>query len=97
MAHISSEEVKKLARLSRIALSDEEVERYRKEIESILGFVEQLQAVDTDDVDPTTQVTGLESIMREDALVDYAVGHDDLLKNVPAKESGYIKVKRVLQ
>lgn len=97
MANLTSDEVLKLARLARLHLSDEEVIRFRKEISAILGYVELLQAVDLDGLKPTSQVTGLTNVMREDKVVDYGVEPTELLKNVPSIQSGQIKVKRILE
>lgn len=96
MAKLTREDVLKLARLARLQLSDEEVERFQKEIGAILGYVEQLQKADLKGVEPTSQVTGLKNVTRTDEIKDYGVSPEELLKNAPATESGYIKVKRVL-
>ncbi len=96
MADISIDEVKKLARLSKIALTDEELVQYKAEIEKILGFVDQLSSIDTEGVKETSQVTGLVNAMREDEIVDYGVSQKELLQNVPEQDKNYIKVKRVL-
>lgn len=96
MAKISADEIKKLARLSRISLSEEEITKFQKEIESILGYVDQLAEVDIEGVATTSQVTGLTNVTRADEVSDYGVSREDLLKNVPDQEKGYIKVKRVL-
>ena len=96
MAKLTDEDVLKLARLSRLHLSDAEKEQFRNEIEAILGYVEQLQGVDLADVKPTNQVTGLENVMRPDVVKDYGVTPEELLKNAPATQDGLIKVRRVL-
>lgn len=97
MAKLSDEDVLKLARLSRLHLTDEEVRRFKKEISTILAYVEQLQAVDLSGVQPTSQVTGLKNVTRPDEVRPYAATPQDLLKNVPATQNGHIKVRRVLQ
>jgi aspartyl-tRNA(Asn)/glutamyl-tRNA(Gln) amidotransferase subunit C len=96
MAKLSREDVLKLARLSRLRLSDEEIEQFQAEISEILAYVEQLSAVDTKGLEPTSQVTGLTNVMREDTIIDYGLTQEELLKNVPAVEKKQIKVKRVL-
>lgn len=85
-----------MARLSRLHLTDEEIEKYQKEIEAILGYVEQLQKVDITGLEPTYQVTGLQNIMRPDEIIDYGVTPEELLRNAPATEDGHIKVRRML-
>lgn len=97
MAKLTSDEVLKLARLARLRLDNKEVERFRKEISAILGYVEQLQAVDLTGLVPTSQVTGLTNVMREDKEIEYGIEPAELLKNAPASQSGQIKVKRILE
>lgn len=97
MANITKEDVLKLAKLSRLHLEDEEMAALTKDIDSILKYVEQLHAVDLSDYKPTIQVTGLENVMRTDEPIDYDVSPEALLKNVPNRDRGYIKVRRVLE
>lgn len=96
MANLSREDILKLARLARLTVSDEEVESYRTELSEILKYVEQLQSVDVDGLEPTTQVTGLTNVMREDEVADYGVTPDDLLKIAPSTEGRHVKVKRMV-
>lgn len=85
-----------MARLSRLHLTDDEIDQFASEISAILGYVEQLQSVDLKDLPPTNQVTGLTNVMRADLIKDYGSSPAELLKNAPATESGQIKVKRML-
>jgi aspartyl-tRNA(Asn)/glutamyl-tRNA(Gln) amidotransferase subunit C len=85
-----------LARLSRLRLSDEEIEKFRGELSEILEYVEILNKVDTTGLEPTSQVTGLKNVMRKDNVHDYGYKAEDLLKNAPAILDGQFKVKRVL-
>lgn len=96
MAKLTREDVLRLAQLARLHLSDEEIEQFNTEINAILGYVEQLQAVDLEGVEPTYQVTGLTNVMRPDVEIEYGASPAELLKNVPTKENGHIKVKRML-
>lgn len=96
MANLSRDDILKLARLARLSLADEEVELFKKEISSVLDYVEQLQKVDISGLDPTSQVTGLQNVMRPDHIINYGVDPDTLLSNVPVVEERQIKVKRVL-
>ena|SRR3989344_4582076 len=96
MAKLSREDVLKLARLSRLHLSESEVEQFATEISAILGYVEQLQKVELDNIKPTNQVTGLTNVMRADEVKDYGATPEELLKNAPATSGGHIKVKRML-
>ena len=99
MSKLSAEDVLKLARLSRLRLSDAEVEQFRGEISEILNYVQMLDAVDTKGLEPTYQVTGLTNRTRSDTVAKdgpYALGQSELLKNAPATEDGQFKVRRVL-
>lgn len=96
MAKLTREDVLKLARLARLELSDEEIEEYSVELTSILQYVEQLQSVDVDGLEPTNQVTGLTDVTREDIVKDYGYKPADLLKNLPDQQDDQIKVKRMI-
>lgn len=96
MSKVTIEEIYALAKLAKITLTEEQAAQMQKEISAILGFVEQLNAVDTKDLEPTFQVTGLMNVMREDAVVDYGVSPEQLLANAPATQDGSLKVRRVL-
>lgn len=95
MSKISAEEVERIAKLARIGLSAEEMQTMSVELGNILTFVEQLQSVDIEGVEPTDQVTGLEDVWRDD-VVKPSPPRDQLLANAPATQDGYILVKRVL-
>ncbi len=96
MADLTRDDVLKLAQLARLTLSEEEIEKYRSELSQILAYVQQLKDVDVTGLEPTSQVTGLMNVMREDEVVDYGVSPDDLLRIVPSKQDRQIKVKRMI-
>ncbi len=96
MAQLTRDDVLKLARLARIDLSEDEVQEFAAEFSEILQYVEQLQSVDIEGLNPTSQVTGLTNVMREDAVRDYGYSPEDLLKNVPHVKDSQIQVRRVL-
>lgn len=96
MTAISLDDVRKLATLSALSLTDDEAKRLEGELQNILAFIEQLNEIDTTNVEPTYQVTGLENVWRDDELIDYHLDREALLKNAPAHQDGQIKVKRVL-
>ena len=96
MAQITRNDVLKLARLSKIKLSEEEVDKFVGELDAIVKYVEQIDSADTAGLKPTDQVTGLKNVMRSDKVADYGETTAELLKNAPSKEKKYIKVKRVL-
>jgi aspartyl-tRNA(Asn)/glutamyl-tRNA(Gln) amidotransferase subunit C len=96
MSQLTKEEVLKLARLARLRLDDEEVEKFTTELGSILTYVEQLSGVDTEGLKPTNQVTGLQNIYREDVIKDYVAKPETLLRATPSSKDGYIMVKRMI-
>ncbi|MBX4199717.1 Asp-tRNA(Asn)/Glu-tRNA(Gln) amidotransferase subunit GatC [Candidatus Saccharibacteria bacterium] len=96
MSKLSREDVLKLAKLSRLKLSDDEVQKFQNELSEILDYVEKLNAVDTSGLQPSYQVTGLTNVMRSDELIEYGATPDELLKNAPAVSEHQFKVKRVL-
>lgn len=95
MSKIGTTQVERIARLARINLSPEEVAKMSAELGTIVEFVEQLQSIDIEGVEPTDQVTGLVDVWREDEVRPYG-DRAALLKNAPQSKDGYIVVKRVL-
>lgn len=96
MSKLSKDDILKLARLARLRLSDDEVEKYQKELSEILDYVAHLDTVDTAGLEPTYQITGLTNMTRKDEVMDYGVTQDALLKNVPNLDGKLIKVRRML-
>ncbi len=96
MTNISTDDVKYVAALAKIAITDDEAKGFTKELGAILDYVQQLDAVDTDGLSPTYQVSGLKNVMRADDIIDYGATQKDLLKNVPRTRDGYIEVPKVL-
>lgn len=97
MSDISLNDVKKLASLSALSLSDEQLENMKTDLTQILGYVEQLGSVNTEGVTPTYQVNGLETVTRSDEIIDYGVSQAELLNNTPKQKNGTIVVPRVLE
>lgn len=95
MARISKDDVLKLARLSKLDLTEDQLEHFRKEMEEIVGYVEKLQNVDVSGLEPTYQVTGTTTVTRPDEVREYA-SQEELLKNLPDRENDYIKVKKMI-
>lgn len=92
--NLSKEEVIKIAKLSRLALSEAEIIKFQKDLSAILTFVEQLKKVDTSKVKPTSQVTGLTNVKRND-LVDYNFSRKEILASALEHVEGHLKVKSV--
>jgi aspartyl-tRNA(Asn)/glutamyl-tRNA(Gln) amidotransferase subunit C len=88
--------VRRIAHLARIAVADDEVERLRGELNAILAFVEQLQEVDVEGVEPMTSVTPMEMKKRADKVTDGGIA-DDIVKNAPATEDHFFLVPKVVE
>lgn len=95
MTKLTRDDILKLAKLSKLELTDEQIERFRTEIQSVMEYVEILQNADVEGLEPTDHVTGLVNSFRPDEVKQYA-DVDELLKNVPHKKDGQIKVKRMI-
>jgi aspartyl-tRNA(Asn)/glutamyl-tRNA(Gln) amidotransferase subunit C len=96
MSKISESEVQKLAKLARVGLTAEEISLLAVQMSEILEYAEDLDKVDISGVLPTSQVTGLYNVYREDEILPIQCSRDDLLENAPAVSEGSIKVKAVL-
>ncbi len=83
MASLSTDQVRHIAKLARLELSDEEVEKFARELSSILGYVEALQKIDTKGVEATANITGLAHQLREDVIREPIAAPDDLLGTSP--------------
>jgi len=95
MTQITRDDVRHLAQLSSLQLSDQEIDALQTDMVSILGYIEQLSELDTTGVEPTYQVTGLENVWRNDT-VQSGVSPDTLLEIAPASHAHQIKVPKVL-
>lgn len=88
-------QVQKVATLASLPLTSAEEERFSKELSETLDYVAQLESVDTKGVEPTSQVTGLENITRED-LVEESLTQEEALFNTKSTYKGYIMVPAIL-
>lgn len=96
MSKITTDEVKHLSALARITISDDEAEVLRADVESILGFIDKLQAVDVNELEATEQVTGLKNVYRADSLQDLKVAPEVLLEQAPDSLGSQFKTKKAL-
>lgn len=93
---LSQEEVRHIAELARLALSDEELARYQGQLSTILEHFERLQELDTEAIPPTATVLPLRSVMRADEPRPPSP-RESILANAPATEEGCFKVPAVLE
>ena len=96
MSTITTDDVRHLAQLSNLQLSDQELDSLRGDLSNILDYITQLDELDTDGVEPTYQVTGLENVWRDDVVDDGGVSADQLLALAPEQENHSVKVPKVL-
>jgi len=88
--------VRHIAKLARIAMSDEEIERLAPELNNILGWVEQLAEVNTDGIEPLTAVIDQQLRLRDDVVNDGNI-RDDVLANAPEAQHGFFAVPKVIE
>lgn len=88
--------VSHVAKLANLPLTDAEKKKFEKQLEETLDYVNQLEEIDTKSVEPTSQVTGLENVMREDQTRP-SLSQEEVLKNAKSKHNGMFKVKAILE
>lgn len=96
MSAISSDDVNHLAMLSNIQLSSDEVADFQTSLGNILDYITQLGELDTENVEPTYQVTGLQNIWRDDEVEENTVPREALLELAPEIRASQVKVPKVL-
>jgi aspartyl-tRNA(Asn)/glutamyl-tRNA(Gln) amidotransferase subunit C len=95
---ISRKDVEHVARLARLALTEEEKERYTAQLGSILGYIEKLQELNTENVPPTSHVLPLANVWREDRVERGTLGSpEEIVGNAPEREGPFFKVKKVIE
>lgn len=93
---VDTDTVRRVARLARIAVGERELEPLAHELNGILGWVEQLQEVDVEGVEPMTSVTPMRLKRRADEVTDGS-RRDDILANAPDARSGFFTVPKVVE
>jgi aspartyl-tRNA(Asn)/glutamyl-tRNA(Gln) amidotransferase subunit C len=93
---VTVEEVKHIARLARLRLTESEEPVMAEQLSSILDYIEQLTELDVSDVQPMSHVLDLVNATREDVIVQ-RVTHEQALKNAPSADSDYFRVPRVIE
>ncbi|MDO8621300.1 MAG: Asp-tRNA(Asn)/Glu-tRNA(Gln) amidotransferase subunit GatC [Candidatus Levybacteria bacterium] len=84
-----------VAKLANLPLKSEEKEKFEKQLSEILSYVEKLKEVNTENVEITSQVTGLENVTRKDEAKP-SLSQDDALSNTKSQHNGFFKVKAIL-
>ena len=93
---VNNELINRLAELARLEFDDTSREAIKKDLQNILGFVDKINELKLDDVEPLIYITDETNVMREDE-VKQTITHAEAMSNVPVKDSDYIKVPKVLK
>ena len=93
---VDAKTVKRIGRLARIRVEEDEVEKYQGEINAILGFVEQLGEVNVEGVEPMTSVTPMQLRRRDDKVTDGNYP-ERIVKNAPLTEDNFFMVPKVIE
>lgn len=94
---LTKEEVKHIAHLARIGITDAEVEKYQKDLSGVLEYFKQLEEVDTNGVEPIGHITGVVNRYRVDKAEECdAKQRERIMENLPGEKDGFVKVKSIL-
>ena len=93
---VTKDDVRKVARLIRIAVPEEELETLAGELSGIMGWIEQLNEVDVGGVEPMTSVVAAKLPMRDDAVTDGSI-QDQVLANAPKTDEGFFVVPKAVE
>jgi len=93
---ITMRDVEHVARLSRLALTDQEKERMRRELDGILSYIDKLRALDTANVPPTSHAVPMTNVMREDEPRP-SLAQDEMLANAPERSGEFFRVPKIIE
>ena len=95
-SRLSRDQVKHIAKLARLSLTEEEVEKFQRQLSEVLEYMEVLNEVETEGVEPTAQVTGLENVFREDEVYP-SLKPKQAISGASAREGNFFKTGVVLE
>ena len=93
---IEKKDVEHVARLARLALTDAELEKMREQLNGILAYIEKLNALDTENVEPTSHAVPMVNVMRDDAPGP-CLPRDEALANAPDRAGEFFRVPRIIE
>jgi aspartyl-tRNA(Asn)/glutamyl-tRNA(Gln) amidotransferase subunit C len=96
MSRISKDQVKHVAHLARLAITEEEAEMFQKQLDAMITYAEQLNELNTDNVEPTTHVLHMKNVLREDRP-EKGLPVEEVLKNAPDQKDGQVRVPAILE
>lgn len=94
---LSREQVQHIARLARVGLGEEDVDRFSEQLSEILEYFERLREVDTEGVPPTAHTLPLHNVMREDDRPQPPLDKESVLANAPVREGDHFRVRVILE
>lgn len=95
MPRIGPDEVREIAALARLALSDGEVQRMAQDLDAILGYIDQVKELDTGDAEPMTHAVPFDCPLRDDVVVP-SLPVAEILANAPRREASFFQVPRIV-
>lgn len=93
---ITREEVLHVARLARLAMSDEEIDLFTKQLSDILAYIDKLNELDTRDIEPTSHILPVRNVFREDKVRE-SLDREYILKNAPDRREEFFRVPKVIE
>jgi aspartyl-tRNA(Asn)/glutamyl-tRNA(Gln) amidotransferase subunit C len=96
LVSLTPEQVRHIARLARVGLTDEEVARFQSQLSDILDYFQRLNEVDSENVPPTAHTLDMRNVMREDEPRE-SLDKEDVLANAPQREDDFFRVRAVLE
>ena len=94
--HLTQDEVRHVAELAKLRLTDEEIQTYTEQLSAILEYAQRIQEIDTSSVPPTPYVLPLTNVMRQDEP-EPCLSNDSALANAPDSDHGFFRVRAVFE
>ena len=95
MKRISSDEVKKVAKLARLELNENEINQHAEQLEKILEYIKQLEKINTEDIPCTTRAIEVVNVLRKDEKKNYE-NSEEILDLAPSRENKFFKVPKII-
>jgi len=92
---IDEKQVRKVAKLSRLELTEAEIDEFTSQLSAILDYVEKMNELDTDNVEPLAHCLPISNVLREDCAKE-SLGTEKALANAPQRDGGFFKVPKIL-
>ncbi|MAT58035.1 MAG: Asp-tRNA(Asn)/Glu-tRNA(Gln) amidotransferase GatCAB subunit C [Ignavibacteriae bacterium] len=92
---VNNKQVEQIAKLARLKFDENEIENLTKDMNKILDYMDQLNELDTDNIEPLSHPLDLSNVMREDNLKE-SISRDDVFKNAPSHNEEFFKVPKVI-